>query len=133
MKHRGNKAGFGPRPPARMTACLFWKPIVAVTFYTLAGATQAFTIPRISRSRKVSTPLGPASPSQSSGRAACSVYTGLLALRQACRVVIRLTRMPFEVGLNMSYWTANHGRAPMACSLQVSHSTPGGLLQRGNI
>lgn len=38
-----------PGPPARMTACLFWKPIVAVTFYTLSGATQAFTIPQETR------------------------------------------------------------------------------------
>lgn len=67
------------------------------------------------RSRKLSTPLNSASRIQSSGRAACSVHTGLLALRQACRVVIHTTLMPFEVGLNMSYWTANHSRAPVAC------------------
>lgn len=64
---------------------------------------------------RISRPWVPALPTQSNGRNAYSVYTGLLALRQACHVVVHLTLMLFDVSLNMYYGTANYGCAPMAC------------------
>lgn len=49
VRHHGSRAVFGPEPAARMTAFLFWKPTVVVTFYTLARAAQPFTIPQETR------------------------------------------------------------------------------------
>ena len=39
----------------------------------------------------------------------------ILSRQQACHVVVHITVLLFEVGLDMSYWTANRGPAPMDC------------------
>lgn len=113
MKHRGNRAGFGSQPAARMTACLFWKPTVAVVFYTLARATQAFTFPQTMREVDICWCFCIfRRPTSQVAELLCFVYTKLMALRQACHVVIPLTLMFFEVVLNMSNWDSK----PWSCT-----------------